>query len=73
VVFPFLIVLSVSPAAGQLRQRLADPAEPSAWSIGATCWACRYPGPDGQPILPDLPVLRWLWNSVKVAALSRAW
>ena len=27
-------------------------------------------GPDGQPILPDLPVLRWLWNSVVVALLS---
>jgi maltose/maltodextrin transport system permease protein len=31
-----------------------------------------YPGPDGQPMWPDLPVLLWLWNSVKVAAVSAA-
>ena len=29
-----------------------------------------YPGPDGRMILPDLPVMRWLWNSIKVAAGS---
>jgi maltose/maltodextrin transport system permease protein len=27
---------------------------------------------DGRVIIPDLPVLRWLWNSVKVATLSAA-
>jgi maltose/maltodextrin transport system permease protein len=29
-----------------------------------------YPGPDGQMIQPDLPVMRWLWNSIKVALAS---
>ena len=29
-----------------------------------------YQGADGRLIEPDLPVLRWLWNSVKVATLS---
>jgi maltose/maltodextrin transport system permease protein len=29
-----------------------------------------YQGVDGQMVMPDLPVLRWLWNSVKVALFS---
>ena len=71
VVFPFLVVLSVSLRPGNFASGSLIPA-----SISLEHW--RYvlglpvPGPDGQPIQPDLPVMRWLWNSVKVAALSAA-
>jgi maltose/maltodextrin transport system permease protein len=71
VVFPFLIVLSVSLRPGNFASGSIIPA-----SISLEHW--RYvlglpvPGPDGRMILPDLPVLRWLWNSIKVAALSGA-
>ena len=69
VVFPFLIVISVSLRPGNFASGSLIPS-----SISFEHW--RYvlgfsvPGPDGQPVLPDLPVLRWLWNSVKVAAMS---
>jgi maltose/maltodextrin transport system permease protein len=59
VAFPFLIVISVS-----LR--------PGNFASGSLILGLPYPGPDGQPLLPDLPVLRWLWNSIKVAAMSAA-
>jgi maltose/maltodextrin transport system permease protein len=71
VLFPFLVVLSVSLRPGNFASGSLLPA-----SISLEHW--RYvmglsvPGPDGQPILPDLPVLRWLLNSIKVALLSGA-
>lgn len=69
VVFPFLVVISVSLRPGNFASgSLIPPA------ISLEHWrfvlGLPYPGPDGQPILPDLPVMRWLWNSVKVALLS---
>ena len=69
VVFPFLVVLSVSLRPGNF-------ASGTLWPEAVSLEHWRYvlglpvPGPDGQPIAPDLPVLRWLWNSVKVAAAS---
>ena len=69
VVFPFLVVISVSLRPGNFASgSLIPPA------ISLEHWrfvlGLPYPGPDGQPILPDLPVMRWLWNSIKVALLS---
>jgi len=66
VVLPFLIVLSVSLRPGNFASGSLIPD-----SISLEHW--RYvlglpvPGPDGRLIAPDLPVLRWLWNSIKVA------
>ncbi len=66
VLFPFLIVLSVSLRPGNFASGSLIPS-----SISLEHW--RYvlgfpvPGPDGQLIAPDLPVMRWLWNSVRVA------
>lgn len=66
VVFPFLVVLSVSLRPGNFASGSLLPS-----AISFEHW--RYvlglpvPGPDGRLIEPDLPVLRWLWNSVKVA------
>jgi maltose/maltodextrin transport system permease protein len=71
VVFPFLIVISVSLRPGNFASGSLLPQ-----TISLEHW--RYvlglavTGPDGKPELPDLPVLRWLWNSVQVAAMSAA-
>jgi maltose/maltodextrin transport system permease protein len=71
VVFPFLIVISVSLRPGNFASGSLLPQ-----TISLEHW--RYvlglavTGPDGKPVLPDLPVLRWLWNSVQVAAMSAA-
>ncbi len=71
VVFPFLIVISVSLRPGNFASGSLLPQ-----AISLEHW--RYvlglavTGPDGQPMRPDLPVLLWLWNSVKVAAMSAA-
>jgi len=71
VLFPFLIVLSVSLRPGNFASGSLIPA-----SISLEHWryvlGLPYTGPDGQQVLPDLPVMRWLWNSVKVALLSGA-
>lgn len=69
VVFPFLVVLSVSLRPGNFASGSLIPA-----TLSFEHW--RYvlglpvQGPDGLPMTPDLPVMHWLWNSIKVAALS---
>jgi maltose/maltodextrin transport system permease protein len=69
VAFPFLIVLSVSLRPGNFASGALIPE-----TISLEHW--RYvlglpvPGPDGKMIEPELPVLPWLWNSVKVAFAS---
>lgn len=69
VVFPFLVVLSVSLRPGNFASGSLIPQ-----AISLEHW--RYvlglpvPGPDGTMIAPDLPVLRWLFNSLKVALAS---
>ena len=69
VVFPFLVVLSVSLRPGNFASGSLIPSH-----ISLEHWryvlGMAYPGPDGQMIQPDLPVMRWLWNSIKVALVS---
>ena len=69
VLFPFLVVLSVSLRPGNFASGSLVPD-----SISLEHWryvlGLPYAGPDGQMIQPDLPVLRWLWNSVQVALAS---
>jgi maltose/maltodextrin transport system permease protein len=71
VLFPFLIVLSVSLRPGNFASGALMPEH-----ISTEHW--RYvlglavAGPDGKSMQPDLPVLRWLFNSIKVALLSGA-
>ena len=63
VVFPFVVVLSVSLRPGNFASGSLIPAR-----ISLEHWryvlGLPYAGPDGQMLMPDLPVLRWLWNSV---------
>jgi maltose/maltodextrin transport system permease protein len=69
VLFPFLVVISVSLRPGNFASGSLIPA-----AISLEHWryvlGFEYLGPNGEMIAPDLPVLRWLWNSVKVATLS---
>ncbi|MEK8045314.1 MAG: maltose transporter permease [Burkholderiales bacterium PBB6] len=69
VLFPFLIVISVSLRPGNFA---AGSLIPEAISFEHWRYVLGMPvaGPDGTMITPDLPVLRWLWNSIKVATVS---
>jgi maltose/maltodextrin transport system permease protein len=69
VAFPFIVVLSVSLRPGNFASGSLIPS-----TISLEHW--RYVlglsvmGPDGKMMQPELPVLLWLWNSIKVAVLS---
>jgi maltose/maltodextrin transport system permease protein len=69
VMFPFLMILSISLRPGNFATGSIIPE-----SISFEHWrfALGLPFQDaqGQWTQPDLPVLRWLWNSAKVATLS---
>lgn len=69
VVFPFLVVLSVSLRPGNFSSGSLIPD-----AISLEHWryvlGLPYVGVDGKTTMPDLPVLRWLFNSIKVAAGS---
>jgi maltose/maltodextrin transport system permease protein len=69
VVFPFLVVLSVSFRPGNFAtgSLIPDTISLEHWRYA---FGLPYQGPDGSLVEPDLPVLRWLWNSIKVATLS---
>lgn len=69
VLFPFVVVLSVSLRPGNFASGSLIPSQIS-WEHWRYVLGLPVPGPDGQLIAPDLPVLRWLWNSVKVASVS---
>ncbi len=69
VVFPFLVVLSVSLRPGNFASGSLIPS-----TISLEHWryvlGMPYIGVDGKQTMPDLPVMAWLWNSIKVAAMS---
>lgn len=69
VIFPLLMVISISLRPGNFA---TGKLIPETISLEHWRFALGIPsmGPDGQMIKPDLPVLLWLWNSVKVATVS---
>lgn len=69
VMFPFLVILSISLRPGNFASGSLIPSEISLdhWRLAL---GLSYQGPNGSLIEPDFPVLRWLWNSIKVATLS---
>ncbi|MBQ0960176.1 maltose ABC transporter permease MalG [Ideonella sp. 4Y11] len=71
VLFPFLVVVSVSLRPGNFAAGSLIP-EAISWEHWRYVLGLPYAGPDGRMVEPDLPVLRWLWNSVKVATVSGA-
>lgn len=69
VIFPFLVVVSVSLRPGNFAtgSLIPDVISLEHWRYAL---GLPYQAADGRLVEPELPVLRWLWNSVKVATLS---
>lgn len=69
IIFPFLMILSISLRPGNFAAGSLIPDQISLehWKLAL---GIAYEGPDGRLVEPPFPVLRWLWNSVKVATLS---
>jgi maltose/maltodextrin transport system permease protein len=69
VLLPFAVVLSVSLRPGNFASGSLWPSE---ISLEHWRYVLGFPVPDAGGVMriPDLPVLTWLWNSVKVALLS---
>lgn len=71
VIFPFLVVISISLRPGNFA---TGSIIPDTISLEHWRFALGLPFQDanGRLVEPDLPVLRWLWNSVRVATASAA-
>jgi maltose/maltodextrin transport system permease protein len=67
--FPLLMIISISLRPGNFATGDLLPREISLehWKLAL---GISYQGPDGSLVEPPFPVLRWLWNSVKIAALA---
>ena len=68
-IFPFLMILSISFRPGNFAtgSLIPDRISLEHWTLAL---GFSYTAPDGSLVQPTFPVLRWLWNSVKVAALT---
>lgn len=69
VVFPFLVVLSVSFRPGNFASGSLIP-ETISFEHWRYAFGLPYQAADGRLVEPELPVLRWLWNSIKIASIS---
>lgn len=69
--FPLLAVVSISLRPGNFATGSLIPTEISLehWKLAL---GMSFQGPDGALVQPPFPVLRWLWNSIKVATISAA-
>jgi maltose/maltodextrin transport system permease protein len=69
IVFPLLAIVSISLRPGNFATGSLIPSEISFehWKLA---FGISYQAPDGSLIEPPFPVLRWLWNSIKIAAIS---
>ena len=67
--FPLLAIISISLRPGNFATGSLIPAEVSFehWKLAL---GISYTGSDGQLVKPPFPVLLWLWNSIKIAAIS---
>ena len=67
--FPLLAIISISLRPGNFATGSIIPTEISLehWKLAL---GIPYQGPDGSLVEPPFPVLRWLWNSVKIAGIS---
>ena len=67
--FPLLLVISISLRPGNFAQGSLIP-ERISWEHWSLALGIPFVNPDGTVTPPPFPVLRWLGNSVKIAALS---
>jgi maltose/maltodextrin transport system permease protein len=67
--FPLLAVVSISLRPGNFSTGALIPAEISLehWQLAL---GIPYHAADGSVIEPPFPVLRWLWNSIKIATIA---
>jgi maltose/maltodextrin transport system permease protein len=70
-IFPLLMIISISFRPGNFATGSLIPTEISLehWKLAL---GIPYQAADGSLVEPPFPVLRWLWNSVKIAAISAA-
>ncbi len=66
VVFPFLMIVSISLREGNFARGQFIPRSLSLehWKLAL---GMSYVDADGQMVFPPFPVLRWIWNSFKVS------
>lgn len=71
VMFPFFMVLSISFREGNFATGSLLPERPTLehWALAL---GFDYKRPDGTVVEPPFPVLRWLWNSVKIGVVAAA-
>ena len=71
ILFPFLIVLSISLRPGNFStgSLIPNPISFEHWSLAL---GIPFTTPQGQVLQPPFPVLLWLWNSVKIGVISSA-
>jgi maltose/maltodextrin transport system permease protein len=67
--FPLLAVVSISLRPGNFATGSLIPSTISFehWQLAL---GIPYTQPDGTVVQPPFPVLRWLWNSIKIAGIS---
>jgi maltose/maltodextrin transport system permease protein len=71
ILFPFLIVLSISLRPGNFStgSLIPNPISLEHWSLAL---GIPFTTPQGNVLPPPFPVLTWLWNSIKVSAIASA-
>ncbi len=69
ILFPFLMVLSISLRAGNFSTGSLIPENPTLehWYLAL---GIVFEKPDGTIITPPFPVMLWLWNSIKVGVIA---
>lgn len=69
VMFPFLVVISISFREGNFTTGDLIPRNPTLehWYLA---FGLEYTRADGTVIQPPYPVLLWMWNSIKVALIA---
>ncbi|KEQ19439.1 maltose ABC transporter permease MalG [Endozoicomonas numazuensis] len=69
IIFPFLMIISVSFRSGNFATGDLIPSNPSLehWYLA---FGIPWENADGSFTQPPFPVLLWLWNSIKVAFIS---
>ncbi len=70
-VFPLVAIVSISLRPGNFAAGSLIP-ETISFEHWKLALGIPYQGPDGNLVEPPFPVLRWLWNSIKIAAISSA-
>lgn len=68
-VFPLLAIVSISLRPGNFATGSLIPSDISLehWKLAL---GISYQAADGSLVEPPFPVMRWLWNSVKIAGIS---